>query len=106
MAERVRDADVSKTPRAGALARLGRWCARNSWPVILIWLAVLAGATITNQYFGGVYSDDFTLSDSESGEGSAVLSDHGLGGASNSSRIVFTVDSGTWPATARPSSRR
>jgi RND superfamily putative drug exporter len=92
MTERVRVAEES---RAGALARTGSWCAAHPWPVILVWLAVLVGATVANSLVGGTYSDDFSLSNAESGKGSAVLAQHGIVGGSNSARLVFTTSSGT-----------
>jgi RND superfamily putative drug exporter len=81
--------------RAGVLASTGRRCAAHPWPVILIWLAVLAGATVANNLAGGTYSDDFSLSGSESGKGSVVLTQNGIGAGANSARLVFRVNSGT-----------
>ncbi|HJQ47543.1 MAG TPA: MMPL family transporter [Amycolatopsis sp.] len=92
MAERVR---VTKPARAGTLVRTGRWCASHPWPVVLVWLVVLAAATVANHFAGGTYSDDFSLSRAESGKGSAVLAQHGIVGGSNSARVVFTTASET-----------
>ena len=92
MAERV---GVTKRARTGKLERTGRWCAAHPWPVVLVWLAVLAAATVANHFVGGTYSDDFSLSQAESGKGSAVLAEHGIVGGSTSARIVFTAGSGT-----------
>ncbi|MTD53080.1 MMPL family transporter [Amycolatopsis pithecellobii] len=82
------------------LARTGRWCAGHPWPVLLVWLAVLAGATVANSLVGGTYSDDFTLPGAESGQGSAVLAQHGVVGGGNSARIVFNAGSAPLPAQA------
>ncbi|MFF5991444.1 MMPL family transporter [Prauserella flavalba] len=75
--------------QAGPLERLGRGCARHPWPVLLVWLAVLAGATVGKVMVGDAYSDDYTLSDTESGQGSEVLVQHGVTHSANSARIVF-----------------
>jgi RND superfamily putative drug exporter len=81
-------------PAHGRLARLGSWCAAHPWPVIAVWLVVLAGATVANSLVGGTYSDDFTLDSTESGQGSAALSAHGVAAGTTSARLVFSADSG------------
>ncbi|MGW4484871.1 hypothetical protein ACWEOE_13625 [Amycolatopsis sp. NPDC004368] len=92
MTENAGTADESPV---GLLERLGRWCAGHPWPVIVIWVLILAGATVANNLVGGTYSDDFSLPDAESGQGSTVLAQHGVVGGSTSARLVFTTDSGT-----------
>jgi RND superfamily putative drug exporter len=79
----------------GRLAHLGSWCAGNPWPVVVLWLLVLAGATVANNAVGGTFSDDFTLSSTESGQGSDALSRHGVAVGANQARLVFATDSGT-----------
>ncbi|KAA9164957.1 MMPL family transporter [Amycolatopsis acidicola] len=91
MTDRVENRQETRT---GLLARIGTACATHHWPVIIVWLVVLAGATAANSAFGGTYSDDFTLPSAESGQGSAVLTAHGIVGGSTSARLVFTTDSG------------
>ena len=86
---------VAGAPARGRLAHLGRWCARNPWPVVVIWLLVVVGATVANQAAGGTYSDDFNLSSTESGQGSTALSDHGVAVGANTSRLVYSTDDGT-----------
>jgi RND superfamily putative drug exporter len=81
-------------PGRGRLARLGSWCAAHPWPVLAVWLVVLAGATIANNAVGGTYSDDFTLDSTESGQGSSQLSSHGVAAGATSSRLVFSAHSG------------
>ncbi len=91
------DTQTSVEPAAlarGRLARLGRWCAAHPWPVIAVWLVVLAGATVANNLVGGSYSDDFNLDSTESGQGSSALSAHGVAVGSTSSRLVFSAGSG------------
>ncbi|MBB5789172.1 MMPL family transporter [Jiangella mangrovi] len=79
---------------SGALERLGRSCARHHWVVIAVWLVVLVGTVAADRIWGGVYSDDFTLPDTESGQGSDLLVDHGVTASSYSARLVFTDDAG------------
>ena len=80
------------TTTPGALERAGGRCAARPWRVVLVWLAVMAGVAVADRLAGGTFSDDFTLPGSESGEGSAVLAEHGVTGGSTSARIVFTTD--------------
>ncbi|HEV7649956.1 MAG TPA: MMPL family transporter [Actinophytocola sp.] len=85
----------AQAPARGRLPHLGSWCARNPWPVVLIWLLVLVGATVANGAAGGTFSDDFDLSGTESGQGSDALSDHGVAVGANTSRLVFSTHDGT-----------
>ena len=65
-----------------------RWCARHPWPVIVLWLVVLAGATVANGAVGGTYSDDFSLGPARSpGRAGTALSDHHVAGSTNASRL-------------------
>lgn len=80
---------TNAVPAHGRLAALGRWCAAHPWPIVVLWLAVLAGATVANNIVGGTFSDDFSLSNTESGAGSSALAAHGVAAGANSSRIVF-----------------
>ncbi|MBK1784352.1 MMPL family transporter [Prauserella cavernicola] len=80
---------------AGPLERLGRHCARHPWPVLLIWLVVLAGATVGTHVVGDAYSDDFSISSTQSGQGSQVLVEHGVTRSADSARIVFETGSGS-----------
>ncbi|TDE09484.1 MMPL family transporter [Jiangella asiatica] len=76
----------------GRLASLGRGCARHPWPIIVVWLVVLAGAVVADRVWGGTYSDDFTLPSTESGQGSDLLTDRGVTESSYSARLVFHSD--------------
>ncbi|WP_205629056.1 MMPL family transporter [Jiangella muralis] len=76
------------------MERLGRACARHSWPVIAVWLVILVGTVLADRVWGGTYSDDFTLPGTESGQGSDLLVDHEVTASSYSARLVFQDDDG------------
>jgi RND superfamily putative drug exporter len=80
--------------RPSTLGRLGRWCARHPWPVITIWVALLAGAALGHRALGGAYSDDFSLPSAPSQQGLALLKAHEPGAGGQSGQLVFTVGSG------------
>ncbi|WP_116948721.1 MMPL family transporter [Jiangella endophytica] len=79
---------------SAGLERLGRACARHSWPVIAVWLVVLIGTLVADRVWGGTYSDDFNLSGTQSGQGSDLLVEHGVTASSDSARLVFKDDAG------------
>jgi RND superfamily putative drug exporter len=81
--------------RLGALGRLGRWCARRPWPVIVIWIALLAGAALGQRALGGTYTDNFSLPGSPSQPGAALLRAHEPGAGGQGGQLVFTVASGS-----------
>ncbi|MFH0518892.1 MMPL family transporter [Streptomyces sp. M41] len=64
--------DASK----GGLRRLGEWCAHHCVIVIVAWVVALGGLQALNHLYGGEYSDDFALSDTQSQEGLDVLQEH------------------------------
>ncbi|MCW2911026.1 MAG: putative integral rane export protein, partial [Actinomycetia bacterium] len=77
------------------LGRFGRWCARHPWPVVAVWAVLLVGVTFGHRALGGAYTDNFSLPNSPSQAGAALLQTHepqagGLGG-----QLVFTVSSGS-----------
>ena len=79
---------------ASMLARLGRWCATRPWLVVAAWVIVLLAATFANSMFGGTYNDNFTLPNSPSEQGAALLQTHEPGAGGQGGELVFTVTSG------------
>ncbi|SBT92321.1 putative drug exporter of the RND superfamily [Streptomyces sp. DI166] len=77
-----------KTPRKGLLRRLGEGCARHFVIVIVAWLVALAALQTLNHLNGGEYSDNFTLSQSQSQKGQDVLKKHDPQAGGYSSQIV------------------
>ncbi|WAZ25968.1 MMPL family transporter [Streptomyces cinnabarinus] len=75
-------------PARGVLHRLGETCARHFVIVIIAWLVVLAALQTLNHLHGGEYSDDFSLSQSQSQQGQNVLQQHDPQAGGYSSQIV------------------
>ncbi|MEU6338419.1 MMPL family transporter [Streptomyces cellulosae] len=79
-------------PRAGVLRRLGEWCAHHFVVVIVAWLVALVVLQVVSRAVGGTYSDNFTLSDSQSQKGIEVLQRHDPQAGGYSSQIVLRDD--------------
>lgn len=79
-------------PRAGVLRRLGEWCAHHFVVVIVAWLVALVALQVVSRAVGGDYSDNFTLSDSQSQKGIEVLQRHDPQAGGYSSQIVLHDD--------------
>jgi putative drug exporter of the RND superfamily len=77
-----------------ALERLGRWCARRHWVVLLLWLVLLAGSLTTARFWAGQYANDFTVPGSQSADGLAVLEDRFPQAGGYQGQIVFHDDGG------------
>ncbi|MFJ3981737.1 MMPL family transporter [Streptomyces fungicidicus] len=77
------------TKRAGVLRRLGEWCARHFVVVVVAWLVALVALQLVSRAVGGTYSDDFTLSGSQSQKGIEVLQRHDPQAGGYSSQIVL-----------------
>ncbi|MBJ6612572.1 MMPL family transporter [Streptomyces sp. I3(2020)] len=74
------------------LRRLGEWCARHFVVVIVAWLVALVVLQVVSRAVGGTYSDDFTLSDSQSQQGIEVLQRHDPQAGGYSSQVVLHDD--------------
>ncbi|MEV5363968.1 MMPL family transporter [Streptomyces cellulosae] len=79
-------------PRAGVLRRLGEWCAHHFVVVIVAWLVALVVLQVVSRAVGGTFSDNFTLSDSQSQKGIEVLQRHDPQAGGYSSQIVLHDD--------------
>ncbi|MFE7963366.1 MMPL family transporter [Streptomyces cellulosae] len=79
-------------PRAGVLRRLGEWCAHHFVVVIVAWLVALVVLQVVSRAVGGTYSDNFTLSDSQSQKGIEVLQRHDPQAGGYSSQIALHDD--------------
>ncbi|MCX4911401.1 MMPL family transporter [Streptomyces sp. NBC_00878] len=89
---RTRSSTNDGPGKTGRLRRLGEWCARHFVIVIVAWLVVLAALQVLNHSFGGDYSDDFSLTDSQSYKGQQVLKQHDPTAGGYSSQIVLRDD--------------
>ncbi|MFJ8230098.1 MMPL family transporter [Streptomyces sp. NPDC094448] len=71
------------------LRTIGEWCARRAVFVVVAWLVALAVLQVLHQLYGGEYSDDFTLSDTQSQHGVEVLKKHDPAAGGYSSQVVL-----------------
>ncbi|MEU0127607.1 MMPL family transporter [Streptomyces sp. NPDC006289] len=80
----------SATPpsRPGALHATGAWCARHFVIVIVLWLVALAALQVLQHAYGGDYSDDFSISGTQSQDGLDVLEEHAPSAGGYSSQVV------------------
>ncbi|MFJ9818526.1 MMPL family transporter [Streptomyces sp. NPDC101151] len=90
--------------RLGGLSRLGLWCARRPVLVIALWLVTLAAALAGRHVAAPVFSDQVTLSGTQSSTGADLLAAHSPGAGGSSGRVVFHTDSGS--VTSGPSMSR
>ncbi|MFE2057392.1 MMPL family transporter [Streptomyces sp. NPDC059446] len=74
--------------RTGALHATGAWCARHFVIVFVLWLAALAVLQVLHHTYGGDYSDDFSISGTQSQEGLDVLEAHDPSAGGYSSQVV------------------
>ncbi|WP_329416061.1 MMPL family transporter [Streptomyces sp. NBC_00704] len=79
-------------PSRGGLRRLGAWCARHFLLVILAWLVALVALQVTDRAVGGMFEDDFALSDTQSQKGLDVLQEHDPQAGGYSAQIVMRDD--------------
>ena len=75
--------------RKGALRRTGEWCARHFVTVIVLWVAALAAASVLNHTYGGKFTDDYSLPDTQSQTGVDILKAHEPAAGGYSSQIVL-----------------
>ena len=78
----------------GLLYRLGHWSAVHRGLVVVLWLAVLTGATIGSHLLGGVYSDNFSLPGTPAQQGADLLAAHRPSAGGQNGQLVFTVAAG------------
>ena len=90
---RPRTADRGRP--GGLLYKIGLWSARHKTVVVLLWLGVLAAVIGGSHALGGVYSDNFTLSDTSAQQGANLLHADRPGAGGQGGQLVFTVGSGS-----------
>ncbi|GGY41460.1 MMPL family transporter [Streptomyces djakartensis] len=89
----TRTGEKGKDPaRAGVLRRLGEWCAHHFLIVIIAWLVALVALQVVSREFGGTYSDNFSLPQSQAQKGLDVLKEHDPQAGGYSSQIVLHDD--------------
>jgi putative drug exporter of the RND superfamily len=82
------------------LARLGRWCARRYWVVLVVWIVVLVGLLVARNHFGGVFANDYTVPGSSSARGADVLKADFPQQSGYAGQIVFAAPAGQQIAAA------
>lgn len=92
--ERTPVTDVA-APARGALAAVGRFCARHRWWIVAAWVLVVLGTTALDHRFGGTYEDDFTLPSAPAQTGLDLLQGHDPSAGGQTGQIVYTITSGS-----------
>ncbi|MEV6009784.1 MMPL family transporter [Streptomyces sp. NPDC051976] len=83
------------TPTTGKLGRLGAFCARHSVWVIVVWLVLLVGALAGRHIVDPTFSNQITLSGSQSATGADLLTASDPTAAAPNGLVVFHTGSGT-----------
>ena len=82
------------TDHEGALARLGRACARHRWRTIAIWLAAIIAVVGVSRVAGGTLVDDFSIPNSDAQRAFDLLDERFPDRSGDSATLVFAVDEG------------
>jgi RND superfamily putative drug exporter len=77
------------------VATLARWCFRHRAVVVALWITGLLALGAAGQVIGSQYSDDFSISGTESADALRLLESGFPGGAGDASTVVWHVDGGT-----------
>jgi putative drug exporter of the RND superfamily len=84
------------------LKRLARVCYRRRWRVLAAWVVFLVAVSVVSSSAGGVFRNEFSLSDSESDDATKLLEERGFDArAGFSGQIVFEADRGVDDPTVR-----
>ena len=82
------------TDHEGALARLGRSCARHRWRTVLAWLVFVIAVVGASRTIGGTLVDEFTIPNSDAQRAFDLLEERFPARAGDSATLVFAVESG------------
>ncbi|MFB7742295.1 MMPL family transporter [Streptomyces sp. NPDC056132] len=61
----------------GLLHRLGSWCARHAWRIVIGWLVLLVAIGAAHARWGGSFADSFSLPGTSTQTGADLLKAHG-----------------------------
>ncbi|MFJ4478573.1 MMPL family transporter [Streptomyces xanthochromogenes] len=86
--------DSSAEPGTGLLHRLGSWCARHAWRVVVGWLVLLVVIGVAHGRWGGSFADSFSLPGTSTQTGADLLKAHG-GTSGTTAPIVIKSDQGS-----------
>src|SRR6185312_9041215 len=76
------------------LDRMGRFCARRHWIVIVAWVIILGALLLLKNAFGGEFVNDYTVPGSQSSQGFDLLNDKYPQQGGYAGQIVFHAKSG------------
>ncbi|WP_254392709.1 MMPL family transporter [Streptomyces buecherae] len=79
------------------MAALARWCLKRRLVVIVLWLAVLAGAASAAAVAGSAYSNDYDVPGTESARAAALAAKAFPDQAGDGDRVVWHTDPGREP---------
>ncbi len=77
----------------GLLHRLGSWCARHAWRVVIGWLVLLVAIGVAHGRWGGSFADSFSLPGTSTQTGADLLKAHG-GTSGTTAPVVIKSDQG------------
>jgi len=83
-----------RTDHEGALARLGRACARHGWRTVGAWIAAAAIVVGVSAGLGGTLVDEFSIPNSDAQRAIDLLEERFPARAGDSATVVFAVDTG------------
>ncbi|MEV6723911.1 MMPL family transporter [Streptomyces xanthochromogenes] len=86
--------DSPAEPGTGLLHRLGSWCARHAWRVVVGWLVLLVVIGVAHGRWGGSFADSFSLPGTSTQTGADLLKAHG-GTSGTTALIVIKSDQGS-----------
>ncbi|MGW8329296.1 MMPL family transporter [Streptomyces sp. NPDC055897] len=78
----------------GLLHRLGSWCARHAWRIIVAWLVLLVAVGVADARWGGSFADSFSLPGTSTQTGADLLKAHG-GTSGTTAPVVIKSDQGS-----------
>jgi RND superfamily putative drug exporter len=77
------------------LDKLGRWCARKHWAVIIGWIVILGALLGLRNAFGGEFVNNYSVPGSASSDGFSLLQKEFPQQSGYAGQIVFHVKTGT-----------
>ena len=77
------------------LYRLARWCFRNRWKTLALWVAVVVAAIAIAGASGGKTNDAITIPGTEAQQALTLLQDKLPAASGASTQVVFAVKDGT-----------
>src|SRR3954463_8130482 len=96
---RKRRSSDCPTCNPGGMRALARWCFRNKFVVLAIWVVALFALGGLSASVGSGYTDSFSLPGTESTTALTLLTDNFDTESTDTTQVVFAADDVTAPAT-------